>query len=78
MKFKFRFAVILSVILHLSLFALAIYLPRIPGKSGTIYYVDLMSMPGGGGGGGKAQNETKGNLIESGSVREVLFEASGT
>jgi TonB family protein len=71
MKFKFRFAVILSVILHLSLFALAIYLPRIPGKSGTIYYVDLMSMPGGGGGGGKAQNDTQGRLIESGSVRDL-------
>lgn len=70
MKFKFRFAVILSVILHISLFALAIYIPRIQGNSGTIYYVDLMSMPGGGGGGGN-KTDTQAQLTDPGSVRDL-------
>jgi protein TonB len=70
MKFKFRAAVILSIILHVSLFALAIYMPRLPGKKGTIYYVDLMQLPGGGGGGG-AQKTSTGRLVDSGSVRNL-------
>lgn len=70
MKFKFRFAVIISVLLHLSLFALAIYIPRIQSSSGTIYYVDLMSMPGGGGGGGN-KSETQAQLTDAGSVRDL-------
>lgn len=52
---KLRGAIILSVVLHISLFVLAVYLPGDGGGSGTVYYVDLISMPGGGGGGGKGQ-----------------------
>ena len=70
MKFKFKMAVILSIILHVSLFALAIYIPRLPGKKGTIYYVDLMQLPGGGGSAG-SQNVSTGQLVDSGSVRDL-------
>ncbi|MCP5103624.1 MAG: TonB C-terminal domain-containing protein [bacterium] len=70
MKFKFRIAVILSVVLHISLFALAVYVPRMQKSGGTIYYVDLMQLPGGGGSGG-LKNDTQGQLVESGSVRDL-------
>ena len=47
---KFKLAVILSIIFHISLLAIAIYMPDIrTKKTGTIYYVDLINMPGGGG-----------------------------
>lgn len=50
---KFKFAVSLSVILHVSLFAIALYVPASDfGKGETIYYVDFIHMPGGGGGDG--------------------------
>lgn len=49
---KFKAAVIVSVIFHLSIFAIALYVPGKGGKSGTVYYVDLINMPGGGGKGG--------------------------
>jgi len=54
---KFKAAVIVSVALHISVFAIALYVPMKPSHQGTVYYVDLISMPGGGGGGGgdKAQ-----------------------
>jgi TonB family protein len=51
---KLKAAIILSVVMHLSIFAIALYLPEVKGRSkGTVYYVDLVNMPGGGGGGGK-------------------------
>lgn len=71
MRFKFGFAVILSIILHVSLFALAIYLPRLQSSSGTIYYVDLVNLPGGGGSGGKGINNTKGELVDAASIRDL-------
>lgn len=72
MKFKFSIAIILSVILHISLFALAIWMPQFKGKSGTVYYVDLMQMPGGGGGGGQTtQADTGGQLVEDASIRDL-------
>lgn len=50
---KFKLAVILSVIWHISLFTLAFYLPAMKtvDKSETVYYVDFIQMPGSGGGG---------------------------
>jgi TonB family protein len=56
---KFKSAVIMSVVLHASLFALALYMPT-PKSSGPVYYVDLINMPGGGGGGGGS----KGQLVQ--------------
>ncbi|MFC2155683.1 TonB family protein [Acidobacteriota bacterium] len=56
---KFRIAVVVSVILHISIFALAFYVPGIPGlnKEETVYYVDFLQMPGGGGGGSGGSGE---------------------
>ena len=48
---KFRGAVILSVIFHVSLFAIALYFPRAQISNETTYYVDLISFSGSGGGG---------------------------
>jgi len=82
MKFKFSFAIAISIIFHVSLFALAIYLPRMQKSSGPVYYVDLMMTLGGGGGngqdagggmndGGSGVNDTEGQLIESGSIKDL-------
>jgi TonB family protein len=49
---KFKAAVIISVALHISVFAIALYVPMKSSPKGTVYYVDLINMPGGGGGGG--------------------------
>ncbi len=68
---KFKVAVFVSVILHLSLFALALYMPTPSKHNGTTYYVDLVNMPGGGGGdtgGGGNQAEV---VESSGSVRDL-------
>ncbi|MCP5053981.1 MAG: hypothetical protein GY940_42830, partial [bacterium] len=45
---KLKAAIILSVVFHLSLFAIAIYIPTKTGSSGTVYRVDLIQMPAGG------------------------------
>ena len=84
MKFKFSFAIVISIIFHISLFALAFYLPQVQKSSGPVYYVDLMMAPGGGGGNGQdaggemnggggneGMNDTEGQLIESGSIRDL-------
>jgi TonB family protein len=60
---KFRIAVTVSVIFHLSLFAIALYVPTSGGSGETVYRVDLIQLPGGGGGGGKAA-KTGGQLID--------------
>jgi TonB family protein len=60
---KFRIAVIVSVVFHLSLFALALYVPTSHGSGETIYRVDLIQLPGGGGSGGSA-DKTGGQLIQ--------------
>ncbi|MCU0290217.1 MAG: TonB C-terminal domain-containing protein [Acidobacteria bacterium] len=63
MKFKFSFAVIISIIFHFSLFALAFYWPQVQKSNGPIYYVDLMQIPGGGGGnrGGSSGSDSLNN-----------------
>lgn len=83
---KFKSAVTLSILAHISLFALAIFSPEKRNGSGTIYYVDLIQMggPGGGrgsggsaGGGrgteGRNREEKGASLIETrtGSVRNL-------
>jgi len=53
---KFKRAVVLSVIFHISLFALAFYGPAwsmAQKKGETVYYVDFFQVPGGGAGDGK-------------------------
>lgn len=54
---RFKAAVIFSVILHASLFAIAIFGPAISGgkPGGTPYYVRWANISGGGGGGGPAR-----------------------
>jgi TonB family protein len=69
---KFKAAVIVSVALHISIFALAFYVPMQSGHKGTIYYVDLIQMPGGGGGGGdKAQKAGKKPGQESQHMKDL-------
>jgi TonB family protein len=60
---KFKLAVILSIICHISLFALAFYLPamKTAGKGETVYYVDFIQMPGSGGGGSGGEGGGGGN-----------------
>lgn len=79
MRFKFGIAVSLSVAIHISLFALAIYLPRHQKNGGTIYYVDLMQLPGGGGGGGAAVTKGGGGQPElTGSLRDLTVRQEET
>lgn len=72
---KFRIAVLVSIILHVSIFALALFGPGIEafGKGETIYYVDFIQMPGGGGGGsgGDAGNEGTDAVIRSEAENKV-------
>jgi len=56
---RFKAAVIISLILHVSIFALTIFVPNSKSSEGTVYYVDLINMPGGGGGGGKSIKNVK-------------------
>jgi len=71
---KFKSAVIVSLLLHLSLGALAVLHP--PAKTGaeTTYYVDLINMGGGRGGnpGGSRGNGT--NSIQGGVIRTPTAE----
>jgi len=50
---KLKAAVAVSVILHISIFAIAIYMPTEKKSTGTTIYVDYYNIGGGGGGGGK-------------------------
>ena len=81
---KFKFAVALSILIHLSLFILAVYSPAKQNGSGTVYYVDLIQGgpggPGGGSGGGNKGSgggnpkENGASLLETqqaGSVRNL-------
>jgi len=52
---KFKAAIAVSVAFHISLFAIALVSPGSGKSSGTTYYVDLISLPGGGGKGGGNQ-----------------------
>lgn len=49
---KFRVALTLSVVLHVSLFLMIMVVPEMNAPNGTTYYVDLISLPGGGSGAG--------------------------
>jgi TonB family protein len=44
---KFKIALIISIILHISIFAIAIYVPSSAKSNETVYYVDLIHSPGG-------------------------------
>ena len=56
---KFKIALIISIILHISIFAIAIYVPSSVKNNETVYYVDLVHSPGGTGINGF--NRTAGN-----------------
>jgi len=64
---KFKVSVIISVIFHISLFAIAIYFPRTEFNKGTTYYVDLVNFYGGTPGGGNANNSSQTNLKDAGA-----------
>ncbi|MBN1196191.1 MAG: TonB family protein [Candidatus Aminicenantes bacterium] len=49
---KFRVALIISVVFHLSLFVMIMVVPEMDVSNGTTYYVDLISLPGAGTGSG--------------------------
>ena len=81
---KFKFAVTVSILIHLSLFILAVYTPAKRNGSDTVYYVDLIQTgPGGSGGGhgggskgpgGANRGENDASLMETqqaGSVRDL-------
>jgi TonB family protein len=61
---KFKIAVIVSVVLHISIFAIAFYVPMESDPKGTVYYVDLINMPGGGGGGGNKAQKGGGSQVQ--------------
>ncbi len=67
---KFKVAVILSLIFHITIFALAFYTPSFKSDSGTIFYVDLMQGGGDNGASLKKNNikekkpDTKASVIE--------------
>jgi TonB family protein len=61
---KFKAAIIVSVALHISVFAITLYIPMKSSHKGTVYYVDLISMPGGGGGGGDKAQKGGGQLAQ--------------
>ena len=67
---KFKSAVALSILVHISLFALAILSPEKRDGSGTIYYVDLIQMGGRGGGRGSGGSAGGGKRPEGGNREE--------
>ena len=80
---KLKFAVILSVILHLSLFALMIFMPRADLKRETTYYVDLIQFSTGTGGpggqsGGQQNQGQQTQLVEPESQPKTSESADAT
>lgn len=68
---KLKGAIVISVVLHLSLFVLAVYTPWSNHKKGeTPYYVDLISMGDGSGGGGGKGNDRNGKMDNNSSLQE--------
>jgi TonB family protein len=67
---KFKSAVTLSILAHVSLFALAILSPEKRNGSGTIYYVDLIQMGGQGNGRGSGGSAGGGKKTEGGNREE--------
>ena len=68
---KFKAAVIVSVVLHITVFAIALYVPMNSSPKGTVYYVDLINMPGGGGGGDKTQKGGNQQVQESQRMKDL-------
>jgi len=58
---KFRVALTVSLVLHLSLFIAIMVVPDMDSPNGTTYYVDLISLPGGGPGSGGTPAAAGGN-----------------
>jgi len=64
---RFRIALVLSIVFHLSIFALALYVPATKKSTETTYYVDLVHLQGGTGTGGfnrSEQNQTVNGKVE--------------
>lgn len=80
---KLKSAVILSVILHVSLFALMIFMPRADIKRETTYYVDLIQFstgtggPGGQSGGQEGQGQ-QAQLVEPETQPETTAKSDAT
>ncbi len=72
---KFRFSVILSVIFHFSLVAIALFSPEKIHKNSTTYYVDLVHLNGGQSGGRNSlnKNNIKATVLEeeTGKVKNL-------
>lgn len=70
---KFKAAIVISMVFHISIFALVIYIPKSNLSKETTYYVDLVSFSGGGGGGKgiKKGMGSKGgaSIVEESSVK---------
>ncbi|MEN8152647.1 MAG: TonB C-terminal domain-containing protein [Acidobacteriota bacterium] len=70
---KFRITVVLSIIFHFSLFAIAFFYPDKSPRKSTTYYVDLIHLNGGGPeGGNNIKSEIKNNI-----KAEVIEEDKG-
>lgn len=70
---KFRAAIIISVIFHISIFALVIYVPKNKSGNETTYYVDLVNFSGGGRGGKGIKKDmgskSGASIVEENSVK---------
>lgn len=74
---KFRVAVIISVILHISVFALTFYLPGMKVSANeTVYYVDFIQMPGGGGGSGGSSGGAQADIKSETANKVEIQDAS--
>jgi TonB family protein len=71
MKFKFKFALVLSIVLHVSLFALVLVVPTVNFSSDTVYYVDLVQFPGSTGGPGGEGGKTSAPQMQKGESTET-------
>ncbi|MDY0295959.1 MAG: TonB family protein [Acidobacteriota bacterium] len=70
---KFRVALTISVVLHLSLFIMIMVVPEMDVSNGTTYYVDLINLPGSGpGGGGSAPAGAAASAAEPESAKDSL------
>ncbi|MCP4219195.1 MAG: TonB C-terminal domain-containing protein [bacterium] len=68
---KFRIAVILSIVLHVSLVIFAMVTPHTSPKSGTVYRARLIGLPGGGQGSKKSSGPKNTLVKKAGSVRDL-------
>jgi len=77
---KFRSALVFSIVFHISIFAIVLYVPHSETGNETTYYVDLIHLPGGPGGTGSGtdgeqglQNNTSATIVEeaAGSIKDL-------